>query len=78
LGGFVVGAALIGVGAGLGWVWLRWTRRRAEGEITAELAVGVARVPARRPEPVTAIVPRVRDEPDATAVLPRVREVRHG
>jgi hypothetical protein len=75
VGGYVAGAALVGVGVGLGWV-LRWSARRAEGEAAAE--VGVAPAPVCRVEAVTAIIPRAWDEPDATAVLPRIREVRHG
>ncbi|MEU7980532.1 hypothetical protein AB0B63_18610 [Micromonospora sp. NPDC049081] len=74
--GFVVGGALIAAGAG----WLRWSRRRLRAEVTAEVGAsftpGRVRVPAmpvRRAEPVTMLMARVSDAPDATQVMPAVR-----
>lgn len=83
---FVVGVLLIVGGVKL-WHW--WARRRFHAEVAAELAVGRAVVPAdywhpsmgprpRRPEPVTELLPRCVDAPDATQMIPRQRAARRG
>lgn len=89
-GGFVLGGLLI-VG---GWAALRWLRgsaHRARAAVPADTrpvyTPGVVRVPEAhaagsdvqgRREPATAINQRSDGGPDATAVLPRMREVRRG
>ncbi|MEV1315305.1 hypothetical protein AB0J14_04390 [Micromonospora arborensis] len=82
---FLVGGLLIAAGAKL---WHRFARRRFHAEVAAELAVGRAVVEQprwhpsqgsqRRPEPVTELLPRCVDAPDATQLIPRQRAVRRG
>lgn len=83
----VVGGLLVCVG----WVmlcravgrWLDWSGRRAHAEAVAE--VTPARVPepwhpSQRPrrEPVTQLLARCADEPDATVLIPTQRAARRG
>ncbi len=77
--GFVAGAVLIVCAVGL--VWLLLSGRRADAEQAAEVASvpGVVRVPqpwhpsqGERREPVTELLPRCADQPDATVVVPRI------
>ena len=68
LAGFVLGGLLIL--AALALLWLLWSGRRARAEVVAEVQpsprVGCA-------EPVTLLMARVSDAPDATQVMPAMR-----
>ncbi|MER7331602.1 MULTISPECIES: hypothetical protein [unclassified Micromonospora] len=82
--GYIIGGLLI-VGA---VKWLRFAVRRFRAEVAAEHgpAVGRVRVPqgywhpsmGPRREPVTEMLPRCADRPDATMLIPRQRAVRRG
>ncbi|MEV0214234.1 hypothetical protein [Micromonospora sp. NPDC050695] len=83
--GFVSGGVLIVCAAGL--LWLLLSGRRADAEAVAEVtpAAGVVPVPQRwhpsqgpRCEPVTELLPRCADQPDATVFIPSQRAVGRG
>lgn len=80
-----VGVALVAVSvAALLWLWM--SARRLRHEVAAEVGEARGRVrvpqnywhpsmgPRRRPEPVTELLPRCADLPDATVLIPRQRE----
>ncbi|MBM0235899.1 hypothetical protein JNW88_00155 [Micromonospora sp. ATA32] len=83
----VVGVALIaGAVAALVWLWTSARRPGQEMSVEGGEARGRVRVPQgywhpsmgpdRRPEPVTELLPRCADDPDATVLvrIPRQRE----
>lgn len=86
--GWAIGSLLI-AGGGV-WLIVRFTGRQAHRHAVAETtpARGVVRVPQgywhpsmgprRQPEPVTQLLPRRADTPDATMLIPRQRAVHRG
>ncbi len=73
--GFAVGGVLL-LASGLLWLW--WSRRRLRAEVVAEVGPSfvsgrIPAAPVRCAEPVTMLIARVSDAPDATQVMPAVR-----